>query len=67
MWSYGLVTFSLGNGCMFLCTMIYKPVCGHDGIVYPSECAMRGAACRKGEAIIAVQNGDKNCGGKEMF
>ena len=52
-WAMHLCLFV--DKCVFPCPMILKPVCGNDGNTYPNECAMRGAACRKGEAIVMVR------------
>ena len=39
------------------CVETYEPVCGNDGIAYPSECMMNYFACKTGKEIMVATKG----------
>ena len=46
--------------CLQPCTQNWQPVCGHNGVTYANECAMRTASCLSKEAITIVYDGECN-------
>nr|CAJ33888.1 putative serine protease inhibitor [Hydra vulgaris] len=53
--------------CNQVCTMIWAPVCGHDGRTYASECALKAASCLSQEPIVKVYDGECNLEGNCKF
>ncbi|XP_040296554.1 tomoregulin-2 [Bufo bufo] len=43
--------------CQFKCQHDYIPVCGSNGVTYPNECYLRGAACKQQSEILVVSEG----------
>jgi hypothetical protein len=45
--------------CPRICAAGGEPVCGSDGVIYPSDCEMRKKTCNKGSFQSIVQTEEK--------
>ncbi|KAF4030729.1 Kazal-type serine protease inhibitor domain [Phytophthora infestans] len=45
----------ISTSCNFACFHVMRPVKDENGVMYPNECEMRRARCRKNEQNVDVQ------------